>query len=122
MQHHHHWETDQSRWVHAGKQLSGAQRHVLTLISLHQYGLTARDLAKALWPDSPSWATPTARKRGGVVFGQGAQLKAGSMLEPLRRAALIRRDRRARWTVTTAGRNFLEAGKLDLDLDDEHLF
>ena len=117
---------DREQWAHAGRQITGRQRRMLEIVARAPAGISARAVADAMWPESDSWRHPTTRKRGGVVFGQGAQLKAGSMLAGLKRAGLLRTTTMrlpapsTRWHISPEGVEFLAAGQLVLD--DERLF
>lgn len=95
-------------------QYSKAQRRMLQIVAnAGVVGISARAVAEAMWPKSDSWSNPTARgrRRRRVVFGQGAQMRAGVMLADLHDAKLIAHGGRG-WRVTEAGTAVLGEGRL----------
>jgi len=98
--------------------LSPALLRLLGIVVDAPYGITAARAATRLWPRSPSWGSPTFRDAGGVVFGQGAQMRAGVLMERLRVAGMVRRSWPPRlWVATPAGRDYMASLRL-LSFDD----
>lgn len=74
---------------------------------------TAREIARALWPDSPAWHHRTNRGAGagnGAVGGT-MPMKAGTMLWKLWKAGCAGHESGhlgAPWSITAKGRTYLE--------------
>lgn len=94
--------------------LSESQRRMMLVVERFGFrGVTARDAAKAMWPQSESWSHSVRRGRR-MVFGQGAQMRAGVMLHELHQAGMIARAGRDKWRLSPAGHDYLHAGQLAL--------
>ena len=98
---------------YAFPQFTGPQRRLLRIVAdSGDVGVSARKAAELMWPDSSSWQHPTRRgRRRAVVFGQGAQLRAGEMLSRLHDAGMVSRGG-AGWRSTPACHEYLSAGRL----------
>lgn len=103
--------------------LTGPQRRALEVLAQHTHptdpdvpSIAARQVAKALWPDSPGWERRTRRyggaNRNGAVGGT-MPMKAGTLLGRLVRLGVadeyLTEVLQPRWTITTRGRQWLEA-------------
>lgn len=96
--------------------LTEPQRRALAVLDEHTVpfgnsdkpGLYAKQVAKALWPDSPAWEQRTRMYRGrnGAVGGT-MPMKAGTLLGRLVRAGFAdeytTETGQPRWVITTAG-------------------
>ncbi|MFC8921717.1 hypothetical protein [Cellulosimicrobium sp. NPDC057127] len=72
-----------------------------------------REVAYALWPDSPGWAKRSRRRDGAGPGSTGATMpmKAATLLWRLLRHGLAAKESRVggrEWYVTDAGRKYLE--------------
>lgn len=74
---------------------------------------TAREIALALWPDSPAWQHRTNRGSGGGngAVGGTMPMKAGTMLWKLWKAGYAGHESGRigpLWSITTRGRSYLD--------------
>jgi hypothetical protein len=67
--------------------------------------VSPREIAHALWPNSPGWAKRSWRKgsNNGGALGATMPMKAATLLWRLWKRRLAAPDRRGRWRLTDSG-------------------
>jgi hypothetical protein len=72
------------------KQLTAPQARTLAVLRSEGRGLSARAVARALWPDSPAWNKRTRRgaTHAGGALGATMPMKAGALLWRMRSLGL----------------------------------
>lgn len=94
--------------------LTEVQRRVLEALRSED-GMTARQIARVVWPDDPSWDRVTSGRsasRHNGAMGATMPLRAGRVLRGLEDRRLVERDlsglvRAGRWSITQTGRDSL---------------
>lgn len=98
--------------------LTDVQIRALKALVFNPQGLTAKEVARRVWPDDPGWDRRTAGRgasRHNGALGATMPLRAGRLLNRLGRADLVTNywyaegPRAGRWTITRKGRRELEA-------------
>lgn len=86
--------------------MTGPQRRALEAIQVGPK--TARQVAQALWPDSPAWQKRTRKRLGrNGALGGTMPMKAGALLRRLERLGLANEDS-GWWLASWKGLQALE--------------
>lgn len=93
--------------------LTAPQRRALEILGAVDNkvrGMSAAEVARNMWPDSPAWRIRTRRGStpAGGALGATMPMKAGSLLGRLRDRRLAYCDRSGWWHITSEGRAALQ--------------
>jgi hypothetical protein len=69
--------------------MTRTETRALEVLRSEPTGMCARDFARRMWPDSPSWRRLGRCGPNGSAYGIGIQQRAGAYLAAMERAGLV---------------------------------